>query len=166
MMLRHTLSLAAVLLSFPLALAVNGDFGVKDYARFAWRWSDEKASLDYCVKKFNAKVRDGTVRVEAYQFEANLKAVFVLEGDRLFIILSPEGCGPRVTAVDLKTGTKVWVAALKDTGPVVRRMNIETDGKAVIVWVNEARGRYVRILDAKTGQKLGHKEFGAIAPGK
>ena len=81
-MLRHALSLSLVLFSLALARGVNGDFGVKDYQRVAWKWSDEKASLDYCVKKFNATRKGETVRGEAYQFEAERQTIFTIGGDR------------------------------------------------------------------------------------
>jgi hypothetical protein len=155
--------LTIVLLTATSVYGVNGTLEPKDYQKVAdratWTWSDEKASLAYCVKTFKAKQNGDTVRIREYQFAAEPAAVFTVEGGRLFAVFSPEQCECRATAVDLKTGKKIWAVKVTDTGPVVRRVNIETDGTTVTVWVNESAGRHVEILDAKTGKTVGHKVF-------
>lgn len=137
-----------------------------------WTWSDEKATRDYCVKKH---LHDYKVEVEGREarilngnkvvctFAAH--AVFACSGDQLFLAdyrPSSSGCG--VIAIDLKTWKQLWKVTLQGLGPIEHsgyrtRINMETDGKTVTIWGNESLGRYVEMVDVKSGKIVGHKIF-------
>lgn len=165
-------------LMLPLLIAVNVQMGVTDYQKVAeglpWTWSDEKATLEYCLKKplgdYLAKQADGRVRIVrgddvAYSLPALIGSVFAVDGDRLYLaLLSPACSGCRVMAVDLRTGKELWNVPLKAIGLVAHSAyhnaaNIETDGKTITIWGKESFGRYVEIRDAKTGKMVGHKMY-------
>jgi hypothetical protein len=64
----------------------------------------------------------------------------------------------------VKTWKPVWKVSLKGLGVLDHsayrtRVNIETNGDAVTIWGNETMGRYVEMLEAKTGKMVGHKVF-------
>jgi hypothetical protein len=169
-----------------LLIAVNVEMGVTDYQKVAqglpWTWSDEKAFLSYSLSRrphgymletTETRVVDRVIlsvrksKMLQLTFEAHVATVFTWSGDTLYLTdFSYRSSGCAVVAFDLKTGRQVWKQQLKGRGPFPlvksyrNEVNIETDGKAVTIWGNESAGRYVEILDAKTGKMVGHKVFG------
>jgi hypothetical protein len=171
------------MLALLLLISVNPDMG-KDYQKVAedaaWTWSNEKASLAYCLKNqlrgykyettdptkqdpfMKILVRNGEV---VSPFKAHGDTVFVCSDEKLYVAdFPPISSGCAVIALDLKTGKQLWKAQLtglprRGHSKYSNRVNIESDGKAITVWGNELGGQYVEILDAKTGKIVGHKVF-------
>jgi hypothetical protein len=73
--------------------------------------------------------------------------------------------GCTVVAFDLKAGKELWKASLKGLGPVdhskySNRVWMERLDDAVFaVYGKESAGRYVELVDFKTGQTVGHKVY-------
>jgi hypothetical protein len=73
------------------------------------------------------------------------------------------GCS--VIAFDLMAGKELWKASLKGLGPIDHskyrnRVRMERIDNAVFpVYGQESAGRYVEMVDFKTGQTVGHKVF-------
>jgi hypothetical protein len=73
------------------------------------------------------------------------------------------GCS--VVAFDLKAGKELWKATLKGLGPIDHskyhnRVRMERVDDAVFaVYGQESAGRYVELVDFKTGRTVGHKVF-------
>jgi hypothetical protein len=155
-----------------------------DYQQVAqqtpWDWSDEKASLDYCVRKFlhdyNVEVgpvkgeEPVTVRIlsgerEVYTFRAPVGTTLACSGRTLFLAtFPPRSSNCEVEAIDLDTGKHLWKQQVQGLGPIPglrcrHRLNIDTDGRAVILRGNEPTGRYVEILDSRTGKRTAHRIF-------
>jgi hypothetical protein len=154
--------------------------------RTSWQWYDLKARLSYCIRRhlqhYQVEIvspKDAffqgdnplTIRLkeegkEVCAFRADWETVFTRWGDRLYLAdyhFAASGC--TVIAIDLKNGKELWRSRLRGLGFIVHSIyensvNIQTDGKAVIVWGNESAGRYVEFLDVVTGKTVGHKVFG------
>jgi hypothetical protein len=157
---------------------VNGDIDT-DYQKVAensdWRGSDEKASYRYCLDRlpneYPYEVGIGTISIlnggkTVYLFKAYLRTVFTCSEGTLYLAnLDCTTSGCEIVAYDLKARKERWKTRLKGVGAVEGTskyrnwVNIEIDGKAVTVWGNESAGRYVEILEAKTGKMVGHKVF-------
>jgi hypothetical protein len=149
-----------------------------------WRWSKEKASLAYSIKQHLQDYEVECVRGKEYYTpiifctKKEHKIIYSLEkghesivftrwNDTLFIAeYSPIATGCEVVALDLKTGKQLWKSRLQGIGPTghskyLNRVNIETDGKRIIVNGNEVHGRYVEHLDINTGKTLANKKLAA-----
>jgi hypothetical protein len=173
-MARYLFATTLALLILASAHAVNGRFEVKDYQKIAndlpWTWSDEKATRDYCVKKYLSDYRLEVVDHRARILDGRTVvctlgecSLFAACGEKLFVAeFHPSSSGCQVVAYDLRTWKQVWKTDLEGIGPVEHskyrnHVNIETDGKTVTVWGNELMGQYVEILGARSGKMLGHK---------
>jgi hypothetical protein len=170
---------------FLAILFVLGNSG--DYQLMAdempWSWSDVKASLFYCIDhnlpnyqvelSLNPKerfkpvtIRIGDGKKMLFACQGHGQTVFVSREKMLFVAdFHPLVTGCQVMAVDLTSGKQLWQTRLRGIGPVTHSrynnlVNIETDGRVVIVRGNESSGRYVEILDTKTGKTVGHKVYG------
>lgn len=147
----------------------------------AWKWNDEAATLghaallphrtyDIRVEVKAAKVREVKVTFgkdgkDAFTLTAHRNTVFRVVSDTLVYTLhNPSASGASVAAVDLKTGKELWKTHLKGIGPVSHfeysnYLNMEADRDTITVFGNESFGKYVEILDTKTGKTVGHKVF-------
>ena len=150
-----------------------------------WRWSKEKATLAYSIKQHLPQEYE-VKRVREKEFYTPLEIrtakdskliytiakghkqiVFTRWNDTLYIAdHSPIRTGCEVVALDLKTGKELWRTGLQGIGPTNHSkygnaVNIETDGKRIIVNGNEDHGRYVEHLDLKTGKTLANKKLEA-----
>src|SRR5579859_2019854 len=153
------------------------DFG----KQLEWRWSKEKADLAYCIKKhlpdYDVELGNGknfytpiTIRsrrdrsIVYFLQKGHQRIVFTRLKDTLFIAeYCPIATGCEVVALDLNTGSKLWSSLLQGIGPTghseyLNRVNIETDGKRIVVNGNEAHGRYIEILSPRTGTTLVNKK--------
>jgi hypothetical protein len=114
---------------------------------------------------------DATLRVvadkkEIYSWPAHLGTVFMeQEGVLYHADFSPIATGCSLVAFDLKAGKKLWDAPLKGIGPTSHSkyrnaVRLESvDVNVVAVYGKESHGRYVEIVDRKTGKTVGHKVF-------
>jgi hypothetical protein len=147
-----------------------------------WRWSKDKASLTYSTNQhlpdyevervqpkehytaINIRTKQGHAIIYSYK-DASERTVFARWKDNLYIAeYCPIATGCEVVAVDLKSGKQLWRTQLQGIGPTyhskyLNLVNIETDGKIVIVAGNEAHGRYVEHLDIQTGKMLANKKL-------
>jgi hypothetical protein len=121
-----------------------------------WRWSDEKASLDYCIKQhmpdydvelvhednytpINIRTKDGK-RLVYHLEDGHEKIAFARHKATLFIAEFSYMCtGCEVVAIDLATGKERWRSRLEGNPPGFHSkyhnsVNIETDGEKIIVY--------------------------------
>jgi hypothetical protein len=149
-----------------------------------WRWSKEKASLAYCITHHLQDYEVERVRKNEYYTPLNIRTkkdrkvvysiqkghqaiVFTRWKDTLYIAeYSPIASGCEVVALDLKTGKQLWKTRLQGIGEVAHSkysnfVNIETDGRRVIISGNEAHGRYIEHLDRQTGKTIANKKLDA-----
>lgn len=98
-----------------------------------------------------------------YSWEGHEHSVFVRAGDVLYSAdFSPFSTGCAVIAYDMKAGKLLWkthlwgvpVAAHSKYG---NRVNLEIDGRLLTVYGNESFGRYIELLDLRTGKTVGHR---------
>jgi hypothetical protein len=77
----------------------------------------------------------------------------------------PMATGCAIIAFDLKAGQELWTATLKGLGPIEHSKYhnwvwMERIGDSVVaVYGREPAGRYVELVDLKTGKTVGHKVF-------
>jgi hypothetical protein len=149
-----------------------------------WRWSKDKASLDYCTKQHLTDYEVELIPNQPFDTSINIRTkqdhnlIYSLRGghdstvftrwkDLLYIAdYSPIATGCKVIALDLKTGKELWQSQLQgigDTGhsKYLNLVNIETDGLRIIVTGNEVHGRYIEHLDRKSGKFLANKKLDA-----
>src|SRR5262245_9171562 len=147
-----------------------------------WRWSDEKATLRYCIDHYLRDYQAEIVRVEkwldhpfiiqikegkkaVHSWKGHEETVLVNRGKRLFVAdFNPIGSGCLVVAVDLADGRQLWKTQLRGNGPVRHskyrnQVNIEANDDLVIVRGKESSGRYIEFLDIKTGKTVGHRVY-------
>ena len=105
----------------------------------------------------------GAVR---YSWEERDGFVFIGRKDVLYRAdYSSNSSGCAVVAFDLKAGKELWKAKLKGLGPIhhwkyCNRVWMEPVDDAVFaVYGQESAGRYVELVDFKTGRTVGHKVF-------
>jgi hypothetical protein len=113
---------------------------------------------------------------------AHARAAFAVRGGVLyFAVFSPYANGCSVAAYDLKTGKKLWTQSVQGIGPIPHfayqnrvilavEKHPTADAWAVVVTGWESAGRYVEVLDPRTGKQLANKTFDGprekVAPGK
>jgi hypothetical protein len=177
------LAVAAALV-IPTAVPA-GDRKGSDYQKMAdaaeWLPPEQEGFLDclahglgdYQVEVIRRKGagREATIRVsdrgkEVYSWDAHLSTVFwERDGVLYHAEFSPQASGCAVVAYDLKAGKRLWRAELKGLGREhyskysnAVRLQIVND-EVLSVYGHEAVGRYVEIVDRKTGKTVGHKVF-------
>lgn len=168
-----------------LAFAVAAPAPAVDYQKVAdateWKWSEQGGTVGHSVltcesaydvrlevkatKRREVKVTFSKDGKDAFTLNGHRNTVFRVAGDTLvYARFHPSATGAAMVAVDLRTGKQLWKTDLKGIGPVSHfaysnYLNLEADGDTVTVFGNEASGKYVEILDAKTGKTVGHKKF-------
>ena len=148
-----------------------------------WRWSDAKATLEYCMTQIlpDCEARRTSlgdlcvVQIDVHRksdgkkicgFESPTQAFLFARRDNVVFIAdySPNATGCFVSAVDLDSGNRLWSTQLEGIESVDRskyrnRVNIEVNGENVVVFGNETNGRYVETRNAKTGALVSNKQF-------
>jgi hypothetical protein len=101
-----------------------------------------------------------------YSWEERADGVVIGRNDVLYradYSWTSSGCA--VVAFDLKAGKELWKAKLKGLGPIhhwkyCNRVLMEPVDDAVFaVYGQESAGRYVELVEFKTGRTVGHKVF-------
>jgi hypothetical protein len=102
---------------------------------------------------------------------AHVQTVFAIREGVLYVAdFSPYASGCKVVAYELKTGKKLWNQNLEGLGPIDHtkyrnRVTLMAEkhptaaGWAVVVTGWEAAGRYLEVLDLRTGKQLAHKKY-------
>jgi len=90
---------------------------------------------------------------------------FLIEGGTLYCArYSICECGGTIVAIDLPTGKERWTTRLLDVrcmahSVYVNQIVVAHCAYGVMVLGNEGAGKYIEILDRKTGARLGYKQF-------
>lgn len=134
-----------------------------------WRWSNKEATWDASVSRYLVAGEAERARALIFPKPPDFfhAAVFAREGGILYVArYCPIRTGCSVEAIDFATGQRVWALALEGIGPTDHSkyrngVIVECDAGRVVVFGNEAHGRYVEILDARTGRQLGNQKFDA-----
>ena len=148
-----------------------------------WRWSDAESDVrfsashaghDYTVELTqDTRFPDGGLFIRliargkpVYSWRGHKRSVFVVRGSELvYADYNPSAAGCRLVAVDLRTARVLWKSNLEG----VDRLSVfgsenyvamsRYDCKTVAVWGWETDGRYLELVDLKTGKTVGHKVF-------
>jgi len=97
-------------------------------------------------------------------------AFAVREGVLYFAGFSPYATGCKVTAYDLESGKNLWDQPLEGIGPMahfkysnrvilVVEKHPTSPGWGVVITGRESAGRYLEVLDPKTGKQVAHKKY-------
>ena len=177
---------ATFLFAFILSLACAHFSYGQDYQKIAdataWSWSDQRASAvdslarfskDYQVELIRKKNKNNfTFRLvddgkELYAWEAHYRSVFFVSGDVfVYADFGPHRTGCALVAFDLKKQKQLWKTDLTGLGPIAHSsyfnsVNLEIiNNEAVRVFGNETSGKYLEIVDLKTGKTVGHRVYG------
>ncbi len=144
-----------------------------------WTWSDDNATAEACARRvqggYQATVtpvpgkswastitmtRDGRT---VTSWEGYRSSTFAIGGDVLYRTdYIPQQAGCDVIAYDLKQGKTLWTTHLWGRGSVSHsqysnRVDLRVDDRHVIVFGNESAGRYIELLDPKTGKTVGQR---------
>jgi hypothetical protein len=147
-------------------------------ARILWAKTPEEKDLAACVARYLGdyrveSVRSGltgskvTLQVRdneqlVFTWEGHDYTVFTRSGRVLFLAdYDPRSTGCAVVAYDLKARKELWRTELEGIGGVSLSkyhnrvtISLASDGNVVVVCGDEASGRYVERLNARTGKDL------------
>lgn len=149
----------------------------------AWHWSNEKANLENCSKRhlndYDVELllqghRDVVIVIRTKgqkqiicSFRGHSGTPLACANNTLFIAeQSPIASGCQIIAIDLKTGKYRWKTQLQGIGPVchseyLNKVNLNADGDKIVIYGNEASGRYVEILNMRTGRMIANRTLKA-----
>jgi hypothetical protein len=182
---RLLLSLVPIAAFLGAAAVPAEDSQANDYQKMAdaarWLPPEEEGFLrclahqlsDYQVEVIRRKGArwEATIRVsdggkEVYSWDAHLSTVFAeWDGILYYADFNPNATGCAIVAHDLKDRKRLWRAELKGIGPVSHSkyfndVRLEpVNNEVLAVYGKESFGRYVEIVDRKTGKTVGHKVF-------
>ncbi len=143
-----------------------------------WSWPVETATPEACARHFGAGYdvelksrdvpsmppmvevrRDGKTIVS---WRAHIASVFLRRADTLYYAeFSPYSSGCSIVAYHLNHGER-WKTPLWGIGPLgnsmyTNRVNMKLDGNHLIVFGDESAGRYIQLVDVRTGRIVGRR---------
>jgi hypothetical protein len=147
-----------------------------------WSWSEDRTTPQASARQ----LRDGyTVQIDPtkgkpwaltitvtreghtiYSWEGHEYSVFVPARDVLYYAdFKPGTTGCAVIAYDLKGGkllwkTRLWGVPVSSHSQYRNRINLEIDDRHLTVYGNESFGRYIELLDLRSGKTVGHRVVG------
>lgn len=146
-----------------------------------WEWSDAQADAEYSARQLKEEtkveavpvpgepraralhlVRDGR---EVFSWQGHSHTVFVLAGHVLYWAdFQPSGNGCELVAYDLGARMQLWRTRLWGIGQRQHSqyrnlINLRLGGEYLTVYGNESGGRYIELVDPKSGRTVGHKTF-------
>lgn len=148
-----------------------------------WKWNAKATKLKWYAAKYKGKhrvkvparahlFRKTTVRVTrrgrtVARFKAHGETAFVILDERVLVysVHHAIASGCALVAVDLKTKKQLWKTRLKGVGPVIHskyrnRINLRAGpGQAVTVFGWESHGRYLEVVDLKSGKTLTNRKL-------
>jgi hypothetical protein len=146
-----------------------------------WRWSKEHATLRWCISEYLSDYEVKLIEDEGpwgrltiqisdkgeliHSFRGHHRTVFVRSGNVLYVAeFGPISSGCGVSAFDMKEREQRWWTRLKGIGDpphskYYNAINIEMEEGAILVFGNEAFGRYIEYLDPATGKTVGHRRL-------
>ena len=148
-----------------------------------WKWSEDRATAESSARVLgggykmrfdpdppgNASVLKLTVTRNSqpvYSWSGHQYSVFVLAHDVLYLAdFQPHDSGCAVIAYDLKGGRPLWKTHLRGLpapshSQYYNRINLEVEDGHLIAYGNESIGRYIELLDLKTGEMVGQRLLG------
>ena len=165
----------------PLPAAPEASRDVTADASLAWHWVRYENDAEFPQvrdvvagdDRYRFLVVDDRVRIVKVGTEGTAWSVdlpgqgldggfLLLVGSRLFVAQhSHIASGARVYALDAQTGAMQWQADVYGLGPVDHskyrnRVQLDADEHALLVYGDEAQGRYVEALSLETGKMLGN----------
>jgi hypothetical protein len=121
-----------------------------------------------CLDSVRFQVLDGNGN-EVHAWDGSLSTPFVERDGILYYALyytTTSGCD--IVAFDLKRAKRLWQSPLQGTGVLFHsiyynevRFGPPEHKEVLMVYGREAGGRYIEIVDLKTGKTVGHKQFPA-----
>lgn len=153
-------------------------------SNYAWRWDGPANLSDYDRAKVAAPDGsscsfDAGTRVNALSFEcgdgktrrfgfdlarpASTGGALAADDKQVYLVrYGLNTSGATVTAFDLKTGRRAWDQVLVALGPVSHskysnRVQARVERGQLVVFGWEAQGKYVEVLDTRTGKDLGNR---------
>ena len=147
-----------------------------------WTWSDDRATAEDSSRRLGdgykvqidpipGKPWASTITLKRegrtiYSWEGHNYSVFVNEHDVLYRAdFEPGRAGCAVIAYDLRGAkplwkTHLWGVPVGSHSQYENRINLEIDDRHLIVYGKESYGRYIEILDLKTGKTVGQRLLG------
>jgi hypothetical protein len=144
-----------------------------------WSWPSETATPEACARSFGGgyevdiveppapssypRIRVRQDGEEIIAWRAHSASVFVRHGDMLYYAdFHPNATGCAIVAYNLQRREELWKTPLLGRGPVshsmyTNRVNLKVDRNRLIVFGDEASGRYIEILNAATGRTVAHR---------
>jgi hypothetical protein len=144
-----------------------------------WSWPSETAAPEACARAFGGgyevdiveptgpssyrRIRVRQDGEEIIAWRAHSASVFVRHGDTLYYAdFHPNATGCAVVAYNLRRREELWKTPLLGMGAVshsmyTNRVNMKVDRDHLIVYGDEASGRYIELLNAATGRTVAHR---------
>lgn len=148
----------------------------------AWAWPAETSTPEACARQFRGggyEVEITTPKDPASQPMIQVRkegkdvvswsvlsaSVFVRGGDMLYYAeFSHYASGCNIVAYHLKHGewwkTPLWGIGPKGNSMYTNRVNIKLDGNHLVVYRDESAGRYIELVDVRTGRIVGRRGSG------
>jgi hypothetical protein len=131
-------------------------------SEFGWRLSSDLDRRDVLELTFVNKSAKTTV----WSTQAHWSTVFRTGGKKIYIVQSPAMTyGGKVLCIDGSSGRMDWecpIGAILKVGShslYVTSRAIELTDDFVLVWGNETGGRFLDVIDRKTGRLLASRKF-------
>jgi hypothetical protein len=151
--------------------------------RIEWRWIENEANLFVSFQKsapsgYESQIvrTDGKNGLPgkfllrflkngelAAEFESKPSSVFVSAGDVVYFAeFSALRTGCTIIATDLKSRTLLWKCRLRGIGPTTHSayynlVLVQLQDDLLIVYGNEANGRYIEAVDVKSGKTIANR---------
>ncbi len=150
----------------------------------AWQWDESQCSILYCIQEYLreqefelvfAPRRTVVLRIlvdhkEVFTYEAHDQTTFIRLRSVMYIAdYHQHRSGCSILAVDLSTGKQLWKTKLRALGPVgaskySNSVIVAEESGRIIVYGNEANGRYIESLDMKTGELIENTQLAPLKP--
>jgi hypothetical protein len=143
-----------------------------------WSWPVETSTPEACARQFGGGYEVEITRPkepsmppmiqvsrdenDIVAWRAHPASVFVRRGDVLFYAdFSPNSSGCSIVAYHLQQGelwkTPLWGIVLLGQSMYSNRVNLKLDGDHLIVYGDESAGKYIELVDVRTGRIVGRK---------
>lgn len=167
------IAIAAILVLLATGVSAAGGWDDR-LQKTPWKFED-KSTLDWVrvvagyditlVRAGGSRVVEVSVRKQGqdtviYRWKATANTPLAITDDTLYYVAHGEiASGAQVVAVDLRTGKQRWSTQLRGLGPVSHsqyrnQVWFVIEAGAIEVQSVEANGKYMELVDPKTGKTL------------
>jgi hypothetical protein len=167
------IALAAFLVIFATGVSTAGGWDDRLH-KTPWKFED-KSTLDWVrevagyditlARAGGSRVVEVSVRKQGqatviYRWKATANTPLAIMDDTLYYVAHSEiASGARVVAVELRSGKQRWSTQLKGLGPIAHsqyrnQVWFAIEGGVIEVRSLEAGGKYIELVDLKTGKML------------